>query len=111
MDIAILGRNDHQRVVGERLRRLIDELGLTYVEASEVMGITKHVLRNWMAGDSYPNPYALYRLCRSRNVDFNFVFLGDWSSLPARIGKRFEDELSQALDGQPEGHPMDAEKT
>ncbi len=42
-------------------------LGLKQVEAAALMGISKHVLRNWLAGDNVPQPYPIYRLCRLLN--------------------------------------------
>lgn len=93
MEIAILPVGEHQKAAGERLRHLIDLIGMSYVEAAGVMGVSKHVLRNWMAGDSYPQPYALYRLSRSKGINFDYVFLGDWSNLPHRIARALEEEF------------------
>lgn len=90
---AILTQSDHQRAAGDRLRRLIKLLGMSYVEAAETMNVSKHVLNHWMSGNHPIQPYPLYRLCRSKGVNFDYVFLGDWSSLPHRMGREIEAEL------------------
>lgn len=93
----ILGRTDFHADSGRRLRLLIERLGLKQVEAAELMGVTKHVLRNWLAGDHPISVYALYRLCKAKGVDFNYVFLGDWSHLPHSLAKQFDEELVARL--------------
>lgn len=97
MDTPVLPQSDYQREAGLRLRRLIELLEISQVEAAHIMGISKHVLRNWLAGDNPIQPYPLYRLCRVKSVDFNYVALGDWSCLPARLAKVLEDELLSIL--------------
>lgn len=97
MNIPILPQSDYQQDAGRRLRKLVDGLGLTQVEAARLMGISKHVLRNWLAGDHPIQPYALYRLCRSKSIDFNYVFLGDWQHLPFALAKAMEDEMQASL--------------
>lgn len=90
---AILTQADHQRASGERLRRLIKLLGISYVEAAELMNVSKHVLNHWMQGNHPIQPYSLYRLCRAKGANFDYVFLGDWSALPHRMGRELEAEL------------------
>lgn len=99
MDIPVLPQTDHQREAGRRLRKLLELLQLRQTEAARIMGVSKHVLRNWLAGDNPVQPYALYRLARVKQVDCNYVYLGDWSSLPGQVRKQLEDELLQELEG------------
>jgi transcriptional regulator with XRE-family HTH domain len=98
MSAPILPQSEYHRDAGLRLRRLIAALGITQVEAARLMGVSKHVLRNWLAGDNPIQPYALYRLCQARRVDFNFVHLGDWSRLPADVAQVVEDEVLSTLE-------------
>jgi transcriptional regulator with XRE-family HTH domain len=99
MEIALLTAAAHQKLAGERLRHVIDLLGIPYVEAASIMGVSKHVLRNWMAGDNYPQPYPLYRLAKAKGVNFDYVFLGDWQGLPHRIAKVLESEFEATPGG------------
>jgi hypothetical protein len=55
--------------------------------------LTKHVLNHWVSGKIYPHPHALLRLCRARGVDFNFLFLGDWSRLPHDVAARLDEAM------------------
>lgn len=98
METTILSHTDHKRAVGVRLRKIIDLLGMPYTEAADLMGVSKQVLRNWMAGDSYPAHYALYKLCRSRGIDFDYIFLGQWDHLPYHLAKALDLELEKKLE-------------
>ncbi len=103
---ALLTQSDHQRQVGARLRRLIELLDMQQIEAAALMGVSKQTLNNWLRGDSYPAIFPLYRLCRARGVDFNFIMLADWSALPARLARTLDAELSAAMADAPEvDHP------
>lgn len=97
MDIPLLPQSDYQVDAGRRLRNLIEKLGITQVEASRLMGISKHVLHNWIVGDNPIQPYGLYRLCKAKGVDFNYVFLGDWNHLPYSLAKEMEDDMQATL--------------
>ncbi len=97
MDTPVLAQSDYQIDAGRRLRLLINALGLSQVEAARLMGVSKHVLRNWLAGDHPVQAYPLYRLCRAKAVDFNYVFLGDWTRLPYALAKGMEDEMQAKL--------------
>lgn len=99
MEIPVLPQSDFHVECGERLRKLIDLLGIRQVEAARLMGISKHVLRNWLAGENPVQAYPLYRLCRSKGVDFNYVFLGDWNRLPFELARKLEDEVRSTLEG------------
>lgn len=108
VETAILGITDYQSAAGARLRKVIKLLGLTYTEAADIMGVTKHVLNHWMVGSNPIQPYALYRLCRSRGIDFNYIFLGDWSGLPHRVGRAIEQELLASPDAEMASDRKDA---
>ncbi|MCK8788193.1 helix-turn-helix transcriptional regulator [Roseomonas sp. NAR14] len=109
MPQPILPQSEFQIDAGRRLRRLIDLLGLSQVEAGEIMGVSKHVIRNWLAGDNPPQPYPMYRLCRAKGLDFNYVFLGDWSSLPGRYAQVLEKEALANLEAAEDVEPQQAE--
>jgi transcriptional regulator with XRE-family HTH domain len=109
--VPVLAQTDFQVAAGARLRKLIDLLGLSYVEAASLMGVSKHVLRNWMAGDNPPGVYAVYRLARAKGVDFNYVFLGDWSALPSRLAKELDAEMTATLAASEGPDPKAHEKT
>jgi transcriptional regulator with XRE-family HTH domain len=89
METVILPRSDHVREVGRRLRLLIEAIGITQAEAARDMGVPPNHLGNWIRGDrSYPLEYSIYRFCRIRGVDTNWLYLGDPSSLPERVARR-----------------------
>lgn len=97
MDAPLLPVTEHQKQCGWRLRRLIDALDLRQTRAAEDMGVTKQRLGNWLRGESYPDIYALYRLARLRHVNMDYVFLGDWSGLPAKVAERLQADVAPKL--------------
>lgn len=97
MQIDILNITDYQATCGHRLRRVIELLGMTFTEAANIMGISKGVLNHWMSGNNPIQPYALYRLSRSRGITFDYIFLGVWSGLPHHLAAQIEKEI---LSGQ-----------
>lgn len=108
-DKPILPQRAFQVDAGQRLRRLLELLNMKQTEAAELMGVTKHVLRNWLAGDNPVQPYPLYRLCKLKGLDFNFVYLGDWSHLPHHLSKALEDEAIARLAAQQERAHQEAD--
>lgn len=110
-DTPILAETDFQKDSGLRLRRLIHKLGITQVKAAELMGISKHVLRNWLVGEHPIKPFAVYRLCKARGIDFNYVFLGDWAQLPYKLAREFEQELTSKLAASSEVDRREPEKS
>ena len=86
MEQLIQSETEYCRQVGERLRQLIDAIGISYADAARDMGVTRNQLGNWMRGNhGFPRHYALYRFCRIRGVSTDWVFLGDPSGLPKRV--------------------------
>lgn len=105
VSVTVLSRKDFRIASAHRLRDLIEKLGLTQVEAAQIMGVSKHVLRNWLMAENAIGTYALYRLSRAKGIDFNYIFLGDWSNLPPEVVEQFERELGAALEAAaPGGH-------
>lgn len=95
MEMTLLAIIDHQHEAGRRLRAVIDAADLSYVEAAEIMGMSKSNLGNWMRGDSSIGAYQLYRLCRVTGATADWVLLGDPSGLPQRLARRLmQPELS-----------------
>ena len=109
MKTVIMSSSDFQVATGARLRRLISLLDLYYTDAAEIMGVSRHVLNHWMVGNNPIQPHALYRLCRSRGVDFNYVFLGDWSGLPFPLAAALDAEVRAELDQKQVSAPTDAD--
>jgi transcriptional regulator with XRE-family HTH domain len=96
MEMALLTATDHQTAAGERLRAAIKACGLRYIQAAEIMGVTKNHLGNWMRGDGPIRVYELYRFCRVTGVTADWVLLGDPSGLPQRLaGQLIQPALSQ----------------
>ena len=98
MQSQFLSQSDYQVAAGERLRTVIQLLDLSFTDAAEIMGISKHVLNFWMRGDNPIQPYPLYRLCRAKGINFDYVALGDWSALPHWVARKIEERLEEKLE-------------
>ena len=90
MDVPLLSQSDHQAQAGYRFGRLLKALGLTQAKAALELGVSKQRMNNWVKGVAYPDTYSLYKLCRTRGADFNYVLLGDWAALSARVAAQLE---------------------
>lgn len=97
MESPILKQSDFQVDCGRRLKALLGKLDLKQTEAARIMGVSKHVVRNWIAGDNPIGVYPLYRLCRAKNVNFDFIFLGIWTGLRGDLAAAFEAEALASL--------------
>jgi transcriptional regulator with XRE-family HTH domain len=98
MSDTILSQSEHQKVVGSRLRRVVAMLGMSLVDAADVMGVSKQTFNDYVKGKTYPNSYAVYRLHRAKGVTYDFLFLGDWSALPAKLAAAMDAELRVEMD-------------
>lgn len=96
MERLILPASDHRAQVGVRLRDALDAIGMQNVEAARIMGVSKQSITEWLAGRGYPNQYGCYRLHRMTGITMDWLFLGDWSALPARLA----DKLRPFLEGE-----------
>ena len=52
------------RVIGENIRKRIDEKGLLMREVAAEVNVLEHTFFGWMRGERQPSAYALYRLAR-----------------------------------------------
>ncbi len=105
----MLSQSDHMRAVGARLRRLAGALGLSLTELAAVMGYSKQTLNGWLNGEGYPHNHAVYRLCRTYGVTFDYLFLGDWSQLPAGLAVKLEPGLGRSPADPQELDPVGGE--
>lgn len=99
MDILIQSESDYRRAVGQRLRLLIRALGIPYVEAAADMDVSRTQLGNWMRGThGFPRHYELYKFCRKRGVNTDWIYLADPSGLPARVRDRLLEVAAEPAD-------------
>jgi transcriptional regulator with XRE-family HTH domain len=89
----MLTASDHQKSVGARLRRLANALGLRPVDLAREMGCSKQTVNSYFNGEVYPNDYGIYRLCRLHRINYDYLYLGDWSQLPAVVAQKLEPEF------------------
>lgn len=102
METPILSVSDHKKIVGHRLRRALDALGVSQVAAAELMGGTKQSVNDWLAGRHYPAAYAVYRLHKLKGITYDWLFLGDWSQLPAWLADKLRPSFADMSAAQPE---------
>lgn len=68
-----------------RLRAAQIATGLQAKQLASASGISKTVLSNAMAGDTYPNRDVMKYLYRAHRIDFNFLMNGDFAQLPGDV--------------------------
>lgn len=80
MDAAL-----HKRQVGDRLRLVIEAIGITQVEAAKVMGISAPKLGNWLRGDNYPSNLAMLRLKERYGVTLDYLISDSVVGMPSSL--------------------------
>ena len=88
----------NKKRVGYRLRMAIEALGVTQVQAAQVMGVTPQKLRNWVSGDNYPDPLLLRLFCDRYNVTFDWLYRENLSGMASPLA----DVLWEAGRASPE---------
>ncbi|MDB5243743.1 MAG: hypothetical protein JWP57_4369, partial [Spirosoma sp.] len=97
MERPILSQADFHTLAAFRFRKIIEKLKMSQAEAARIMGISRGVLRNWLAGDNAIQTYQLYIFSRATGVTFDFVFLDDSSNLPDALREQMDVELQANL--------------
>jgi transcriptional regulator with XRE-family HTH domain len=108
---TMLTASDHQKAVGARLRRLATALGLRPVDLAREMGCSKQTINSYFNGVVYPNDYGIYRLCRLHHINYDYLYLGDWSQLPVAVATKLEPEFLRSLGDAPGPGPADDENS
>jgi transcriptional regulator with XRE-family HTH domain len=108
---TMLTASDHQKAVGARLRRLATALGLRPVDLAREMGCSKQTVNSYFNGVVYPNDYGIYRLCRLHHINYDYLYLGDWSQLPAAVAAKLEPEFLRSLGDVPGSGPAGGENS
>ena len=49
------------------------------------LGVSKSKLGNWLRGDNYPDPYAMWLLCRHYGVTMDWIYRGEIFGLPVSL--------------------------
>ncbi|MBX9594073.1 MAG: helix-turn-helix domain-containing protein [Roseomonas sp.] len=97
MDRPILSISDHRAQVGNRLDAALRAIPLDQVQAAEIMGVSKQSVTDWIKGRGYPPTYGCYRLHKMTGITYDWLFLGDWGALPARLAEKLQPDLSALL--------------
>jgi transcriptional regulator with XRE-family HTH domain len=111
MASTMLTASDHQKAVGARLRRLATALGLRPVDLAREMGCSKQTINSYFNGTVYPNDYGIYRLCRLHHINYDYLYLGDWSQLPVAVATKLEPDFLRSLGDAPGSDPADDESS
>lgn len=109
MERPILSLSDHRVVVGQRLSLALDAAGLEQVQAADIMGVSKQSMTEYVKGRGYPPQYGCYKLHKMTGITYDWLFLGDWSALPARLAAKLAPDLSTSLAGSAAPVRLEAE--
>lgn len=72
--------------IGSRIKEARERAGLSQVELSEILSVSKGTIGNYESDTSSPKDTILFRLCKVLKVDPNFIFqdeMGTIESAPA----------------------------
>lgn len=75
----------HKQHVAENLSQIVGVIGCPQVRIAEKIGVSKSNFHNWLRGDNYPDPYAMWRLCEAYGVTMDWIFRGRTYGLPVEM--------------------------
>jgi hypothetical protein len=73
--------------VSRRLRVAQTALGARGKDWAETYGEGESTIANWKAGDNYPNPWFLTRLCEDTGLTMDFFYRGSLAGVAERLVK------------------------
>ncbi len=87
---------DSSSRVGARVRALRRHLGLTQQQVAEITGVVARKVSAWERGDQRPSFAASIDLKNHCGVTLDWLYAGDFSSLPPDMREPLRKELSLA---------------
>ena len=74
---------EHKEHVADNLRRIVAVIGGSQTAIATRLGVSKSRLGNWLRGDNYPDPYAMWLLCLHYGVTMEWIYRGETFGLPS----------------------------
>ncbi|WP_276200253.1 helix-turn-helix transcriptional regulator [Chelatococcus sp. XZ-Ab1] len=78
--------------VGERVRLLIDAMGMSATDFARLCGLTPQHINNYTSGRAMLSVTAAAAIAAATGVTFDYLYRGDRSSLPLRLVTLLSDE-------------------
>jgi transcriptional regulator with XRE-family HTH domain len=97
MERPILSTTDHRAQVGHRLDLALKAAAVDQVTCGEIMGVSKQSITDYIKGRVYPTQYGCYRLHKATGITYDWLFLGDWGALPARLADKLRPDIASFL--------------
>jgi transcriptional regulator with XRE-family HTH domain len=91
----------HRQHVAENLTQIVGAIGGPRVRIAERIGATKEKFGNWLRGDNYPDPYAMWRLCEAYGVTMDWIFRGRTYGLPVELAASLQAAAEASREASP----------
>jgi transcriptional regulator with XRE-family HTH domain len=88
------------------IRTVMEEHEVTQAEIARQAGISPQRLGNYLRGDNYPDPYALWLFCQRWGMTADWIYRGELHSLPSKYANSLRDGAIGTLsEGVGSAHP------
>lgn len=91
--IRLMTPAEHKAMVARNLRQIIAVIGRPQVEIAARLEVSKSKLGNWLRGDNYPDPHAMWLLCYHYGVTMDWIYRGQVFGLPAVLADGLRAEV------------------
>ena len=81
--------------VGERLKKLRNELGYTQSEFAEKLGLSRNSIACYEGGTRNMNDYILKNICQTFNVDYNWLTEGKFEMFLSKPNGTIDDLMKE----------------
>ena len=76
---------EHKKEVAANLRLICAVIGGHQSDIAAAIGVSKSKLGNWLRGDNYPDPFAMWLLCERYGVTMDWIYRGRLFGLPSHL--------------------------
>lgn len=76
---------EYKTFVAGNLRQIVAVIGDSQAVIARRIGVSPSKLGNWLRGDNYPDPYAMWLLCEAYGVTMDWLYRGRIYGLPAEL--------------------------
>lgn len=77
--------SEHKAMVAANLRQIVEVIGGSQAAIAKRIGATPSKFGNWLRGDNYPEPYAMWVLCEAYGVTMDWIYRGKTYGLPVEL--------------------------
>lgn len=85
---------EYKQFVAANLRAIVAVIGGNQSDVAAAIGASKSKFGNWLRGDNFPDPHAMWLLCERYGVTMDWIFRGRIFGLPGHLADGLKAKVS-----------------